>query len=196
MSFGSMNLTALIDQFLNESKCTTKKEERLYLFKLLGNKQLVLNLLYRGSDHGWNYGNFHTRCDKKGPNLCLFKIKDGDCIGGFTKADWSSPWPHYRSVGKTDAILFNLSCFRVFPSKETGTDIYCSYYWGPCFRGGNHTELGTLAPFNGYESCDSNANKPGYEIPVDAAGKNMLTNQKDGAFTITELEVWEVKYLE
>ena len=122
----------------------------------------------------------------------MFKVKDGDCIGGFTKSNWSSPWPHYRYVGNSNAMLFNLSKCRHFPSKETGTDIYCSYYWGPCFRGGNHNELSALAPFNGYESCDSNGNKEGYEIPVDGKGINMLTNYKDGPFTISELEVWEV----
>ena len=37
---------------------------------------------------------------------------------------------------------------------------------------------------------------PGYAIPVDGAGTNMLTNKKDGAFTISELEVWQVTYLE
>jgi hypothetical protein len=45
-------------------------------------------------------------------------------------------------------------------------------------------------------NCSSNGNKPGYEIPVDGAGINMLTNYKDGNFTISDLEVWEVKYLE
>ncbi len=51
-------------------------------------------------------------------------------------------------------------------------------------------------PFNGYGNCSSHANKPGYFIPLDGAGKNMLTNKLDGSFTISELEVWEVVYLE
>jgi hypothetical protein len=29
--------------------------------------------------------NFHDHCDKKGPTISLFKINDGDCIGGFSK---------------------------------------------------------------------------------------------------------------
>jgi hypothetical protein len=29
---------------------------------------------------------FHSRCDKKGPTISLFKVKKGDCIGGFTNA--------------------------------------------------------------------------------------------------------------
>jgi hypothetical protein len=54
--------------------------------KLLGNKMLVTALLFRGSEHGWYAKDFHSRCDNKGPTISLFKVKDGECIGGFTKA--------------------------------------------------------------------------------------------------------------
>ncbi len=61
-------------------------QQKLYLLQLLGNKKLVTALLFRGSEHGWKAKDFHSRCDKKGPTISLFKIKDGDCIGGFTNA--------------------------------------------------------------------------------------------------------------
>jgi hypothetical protein len=69
---------------------------------------------------------------------------------------------------------------------------------GPCFSGGDGGELSAShEPFNnGYGNCYSWPNKPGYRIQVDGAGTNMLTNKKDKKFTITELEVWEVTYLE
>jgi hypothetical protein len=51
-------------------------------------------------------------------------------------------------------------------------------------------------PFAGNNKCGSCAKEPGYDIPVDGAGTNMLTNKKGDAFTITELEVWEVTYLD
>jgi hypothetical protein len=47
---------------------------------------------------------------------------------------------------------------------------------------------------NGDRSCLSWANKSSYDIPKEV-DRNMLTNKKDGYFTITELEVWEVIYL-
>jgi hypothetical protein len=68
------------------SKCATEKQQKEYLMKLLGNKKLVTALLFRGSEHGWKAKDFHSRCDNKGPTISLFKVKDGDCIGGFTKA--------------------------------------------------------------------------------------------------------------
>jgi hypothetical protein len=44
----------------------------------------------------------------------------------------------------------------------------------------------------GQLSCQSFANKPGYGIPLDASGINMLTNRKNGKFEIEEIEVWEL----
>jgi hypothetical protein len=95
-------------------------------------------------------------------------------------------------------MLFNLSKQSHFPNKRTGKEIYCRRDVGPCFSGGgNGSDLSAYnEPFNGDNKCLSNAKEPGYAIPVDGAGTNMLTNKKNGWFTITELEVWEVKYLD
>ena len=72
-------------------------------------------LLYRGSDHGWKPKDFHFRCDNKGSLICLFKVKRGDCIGGFSTAEWSSTTTHANDC---EAMLFNLSSCRHFPSKN------------------------------------------------------------------------------
>ena len=56
-------------------------------------------------------------------------------------------------------------------------EIYCYSYWGPWFGGGNGCELTAYnEPFNGDRNCCSYADKPGYGIPIDADGNNMLTN--------------------
>ena len=43
-------------------------------------------MLYKGSKHGFSAEIFHSLCDNKGPTLSLFKLKNGTCIGGYTKA--------------------------------------------------------------------------------------------------------------
>ena len=94
-------------------------------------------------------------------------------------------------------MLFNLSSCRHYPSRNESGAIFCGTKLGPCFDGGSDSELSADEdPFNMVGNCSSNGNKPGYEIPVDGAGINMLTNYKDGNFTISDLEVWEVKNLE
>ena len=142
----------------------------------MGNKWLVTTLLYRGSEHGWNFIDFHSRCDKKGPTICLFKIKDGDCIGGYTNAQWSS---EDELVDDIDAMLFNLSCYRHYPTKRvTKNEIFCYKGCGPRF-GGNDLKA-HKEPFNGEGHCFSQSKCQCYGIPVDDAGKNLLTNLKNG----------------
>ncbi len=76
----------MIDEFLQNSKCATEKIQKQYLLNILGNKKILAVLLYSGSIHGWKAQDFHSRCDNKGPTVSLSKIKDGDCVGGYTKA--------------------------------------------------------------------------------------------------------------
>ena len=136
---------------------------------------------------------FHSRCDNKGPTVSLFKIVDGDCVGGYTKAQWQSPYG-YKYSNDNDAILFNLNHQRSFKNKGTGKEIFNGSDFGPVFRGnaGIGSDLGAInEPFNGNGRCYSWVNKPGYGITAEG-GKNMLTNQEDGPFTITELEVWKI----
>ena len=100
--------------------------------------------------------------------------------------------PERDNVRKADssAFLFNLTRSRHFPSKATGKDIYCSSYYGACFRGGDLPELSAYQqPFTCHDGCYSWANKPGYDIPL-VDGMNQLTNQAYKKFTISELEVW------
>lgn len=76
----------MVGFFLLNSKCAIEWREKMYLLELLNYKPVNTTMLYRGSDHGWKFIDFHSRCDYKGPTISLFKVEDGDCIGGFTTA--------------------------------------------------------------------------------------------------------------
>jgi hypothetical protein len=171
------------------SKCITNNEERKFLLKIFGYKELVTSLLFRGSDHGWTAKAFHLKCDHKSSLICLYKVKKGDCIGGFTSSHWDSTT---KPVDDRDAMLFNLTSCRHFPSQKYGNEIRCSREIGPTF---GNDELGAyFEPFNGDSSCSSFANRNSFNIPVED-GKNMLTNRENGDFTISELEVWQVEFI-
>ncbi len=161
-----------------------------FLIKLLGNKPVTSTLLYSGHLHGWKFKDFHSRCDKKGRTVSLFQIKYGDCIGGYTSQCWESVGGMGKYKEDSSAFLFNLTRSRHFPSKATGKDIFCSSNCGPWFSGGGKSELVAYdAPFNGKGNWRSWANRSAFNIPL-VDGKNQLTNQEDGKFTISELEVW------
>ncbi len=108
------------------------------------NQVYETTLEYRGSEHGWSYDDFHKKAGNKGWTVTLFKILHGDCIGGFTTQSWdikSHGNRDKREVRDDKAFLFNLSCARIFPSTNSGKDIFCSSNFGPAFGGGGVMEL-------------------------------------------------------
>ena len=133
------------------------------------------------------YKDFHSRSDNKGPIISLFKIKDGDCVGGYSKAQFSSLSGEW--VVDSESLIFNLGQQQVFKSQggEYG-GIFCRSDRGPCY---GDAELGAYEPFNGHDLCRSYANESGYRI-LKEGDKNMLTNMEGERFTITELEVWHI----
>ncbi len=87
--------------------------------------------------------------------------------------------------------MFNLTRGRIFMAKG---GIFCGSFCGLRFTAerGN-ADLNAFSPFNGDNACGSFANRPGYSISIEG-GMNMLTNMKDGGFTISEFEVWQVTF--
>jgi hypothetical protein len=94
-----------------------------------------------------------------------------------------------------------LSRSRSFPCKKHKDAIYCWKNWGPDF---GVAELKVYEePFNKPDACWSHNDSLVYRIPVNSEDINMLTNKKKTPgysnlckFTITEIEVWGVTFIE
>ena len=82
--------------------------------------------------HGWKLIDFHSRCDDKGPTICLFKTDEDQCIGGYTETGWSSP-KMSRYYKDKKAMLFNLTCERQFPTIRPDCAIWRDQDHGPRF---------------------------------------------------------------
>lgn len=76
--------------YLSRSSCKMTDEEIAFVQNVLEERKIGASLLYRGSQHGWMWEDFHKRCDMKGPTLTLMRLRDGPCIGGFTLCQWTS----------------------------------------------------------------------------------------------------------
>ena len=104
---------------------------------------------------------WHRMVDGKAPTVSLFKIAyNGQCVGGFTSAQWASP-ESATYVNDSTAMLFNLTTHQLFKSQDHSKAIGCGKYWGPHFGNG---ELAADEPFNGDNKCYSYVNRPGYRI--------------------------------
>ena len=60
----------------------------LKIVEWLGTDKLDLELLYRGSENGFEAPLFHQKCDNKGSTLVLIKSENGNLFGGFTTKSW------------------------------------------------------------------------------------------------------------
>ena len=163
----------MLGKLKKESKCLTTDLERAYLKTILGDQDLDLDLLYSGSQHGWMLKDFHERCDDKEGllTITLLKIKDGDCIGGFTKEKYSSKYP--KSLKDNSAKLFNVTKQRKFSCGNNCISMIVGESEGPRF---GMSDLQVIEPFNAFQSCSSMANIGSYKISFDQRGHSLLTD--------------------
>ena len=99
------------------------------------NSKIKAELLYRLSRDGKEYQTFHNLCDNKGKTLTIFKLNDGNILGGYTTQNWDS---NTSGIWKQDqyAFLFSLTekvkC--VTNSNSSYNAIYCNSGYGPYFE--------------------------------------------------------------
>ena len=149
-----------------DSKCYITEENRAYLLEtIFKNKKMTLTLYYRSSRDGQNPNSFHLLCDNKGPTISLYKIKDGDCIGAFTNAEWQENLAE-DEIFKSDksAILFNLYQKRFFPIQCDKKALVSYSGYGPSF---GDAELFSVLKVNEEITCKSNENRNTFKIPID-----------------------------
>ena len=98
------------------------------------NLEVKAELLYRLSRDGNEYQTFHNLCDNKGVTLTLFKLNDGNIMGGYTTKDWEN---HSSGIWKQDqsAFLFSLT-ENVKCCNNSNYNAMFSYRdFGPYFEG-------------------------------------------------------------
>ncbi len=149
-------------------------------------------LLYRGSDHGWMYDDFHSRADNKGPTITFFKVKEtGRRCGGFTSISWDTSGDYKKD---TTAFLFSLENKLHFPVKNTDKAICCASNYGPRF-GGNYDLSAYNEPFNSGNNCCSKSESQTYLIKKDENGKNGLTGVNGSYYNAAEIETFQVIFI-
>ncbi|GBB89880.1 hypothetical protein RclHR1_01670031 [Rhizophagus clarus] len=114
-------------------------------------------LLVRGSRDGFTPKVFHEKCDHKGPNVVVLKIRgSGQIIGGYNPIGWRSLQTQRWQYTK-DSFLFSFGnrgsideakLSRITPGFEA---IYDDPSFGPCF---GKTDLDMRKQFN-EENCSA-----------------------------------------
>ena len=132
-------------------------KEMLILCKLSSTTRL--NLLYRGSEHGFTSNAFHQTCDGHPKVLILIKSISGNIFGGYSSKGWDSANLGYSN--DEYAFLFSLvnkehSPFLIKCSMPDYAIYYDSNY-GPIFGAGMDLSIIT----NSNVTCE-NTGRLGY----------------------------------
>ncbi|KAJ3048922.1 hypothetical protein HDU99_009040, partial [Rhizoclosmatium hyalinum] len=103
-------------------------------------------LLFRASEHDFSNAAFHKYCDYEPNTLVILKTVDGNLVGGFTDAPWSSS--HTGWVPVRSAFLFTFLMkspgkwmLDVMPCVDLAKGIYCKPEFGPIFGSGHDLKV-------------------------------------------------------
>ena len=94
-----------------------------------------MNLLYRGSQHGFSITEFRRLCDKKKNSLCVLSTEAGNIIGGYTPVAWdTNSNSQYVNDPTLQTFLFSLTMKKKFVQSNRGNQATHHYTnWGPRF---------------------------------------------------------------
>ena len=91
-------------------------------------------MLYRLTRDGNEYQTFHNLCDNRGATLTIFKLNDGNILGGYTTKSWDCSTNNWKQ--DQNAFLFslteNVKC--VTNNNSNYNAIYCYQAHGPYFE--------------------------------------------------------------
>jgi len=147
------------------------------------------NLIYRASQDGFQYVNFHSKCDNKPNTFIIIKSASGNIFGGYTEQTWNHP-----ASWKADPNSFIFSLMNKFNRplkiKCTGNDaIFSSSDYGIIF-GDGHTIYISENSNENTKSCSSFGSS--YIHPDYASGSNEAKSFLAGSsnFQVIEIEVY------
>ena len=173
---------------LNKS---SKKDEFLKkIFEWLDYKYDNMELIYRGSRDGSKSNDFHSKCDNKGPTICLYKNEKGNIFGGYASISWGSDNKHHSAP---ESFIFTLENIHQtnptkFPSKNQNEDVSHYSDCGPEFFG----DIYIKKDFN---NVDTTSSFPSSYEDILGKGKSVFTGEFDNnkdSFKVKEIEVFKL----
>ena len=148
-------------------------------------KKLNLLMLYSAKINGDKCQKFHHFCDNHHNTLIIIKTDKNIIFGGFAGKTWNS-WELGRKKD-IKSFLFSLNKKKIYNSKpDSKFHLYCSENDGPCFYA---FSVENFCLQNG-GFCDEV-----YKCNFDSFENDFELNDGVKKFNISELEVYEVKYV-
>jgi hypothetical protein len=156
---------------------------------------VMYNLVYRASKDGDRAADFHSKCDKIGPNITIIKTRKGFVFGGFTFKNWEHMPrdidPNKPNLGSASrdsrAFGFSVNNQKVYNNEKPHEfAIWCNRNFGPTFKNNLFQIFDSCLRKGGYCSVRGNSHFGGQNYDFEISGG-------ESRFKVEELEVYEVK---
>ena len=144
-------------------------------------EKIKTKLLYRLSDNGEKFSNFHYYCDNKGPTLVLFHLSDGNKVGIYTQLSWDKN----GAKKDKDTFLFNLNKKMKYKKINNNEySIFCNNDLGPYASdfGCGYT-CGTMKQI---------VHQPSINKYFENASEILPSNNSKKYYNLLEVEVFEI----
>ena len=165
------------------------------LLALIGLKDNVFSLLWRGTRDGFDSETFHRLCDGQGKTLTVIMNTNGFIFGGFTSVPWSSPSKEGYKTDNT-AFLFSLTNSSGTPMKLKVTKrektVAHNSSFGPMFGGGPDLLVHDRSNTNRLSEMSLKS----YKWPKGKSGKEggeFIVGGLSHRFQTVEIEVFQVE---
>ena len=105
-----------IEYEINSNIINKKKEikliiDRLTNEKILKNKNIIFNLIYRASRDGFGASKYHRKCDGKINTLCVVETDKGCKFGGYTETKIQNTYKNFKDP---NSFLFSLNTMKIY----------------------------------------------------------------------------------
>ena len=154
------------------------------------NINFTTKLLFRKSENGDSFDEFHRLCDNKGKTLVLIEGKEGFIIGGYTTKNWDKS-KNYHWYKDDDSFLFSLTQGKIFPIIK-GKDSILEYEKsGPWFAYiGFERDFGKGNLSQGYFYYKDNC-----FICFENYNEIIPNEKKNRLFDVKEVEIYQINFL-
>ena len=178
-------LLALLGCFQKTTLLNFEQQQKLNEF--YGKKDQMWNLIYIGTQDGFDAAVFHNRANNQGPTMTIIRSTGGCIFGGYASQAWTSAGNYTNAANSFLFLLTNAngSPPTKFLYNNNGNGLYNNASFGPTFGGGVDLYIANSCNIN---NCQCNL---GTSYPNSLnLGANTFTGSN--TFLVAEIEVFKL----
>ena len=152
--------------------------------------KVAYQLLWRGSQDGFEAKTFHDKCNNKGPTLTVIVSNNDKIFGGYTSESWGFGGSSGASKQDATAFIYSLTHKAKCAKQKNTKSIIDNSSCGPIFGAGRDIIIWDDCNTRSDNYCESRDSEGAtYALPA-GADNSFLAGSRN--FSVKEIEVYAV----